>query len=232
MLYVKLGEEGLYKYLSNQLGTFFPDGTVFENSETRHAFKIALERVEKCFSHISLPGFSSDNGDTYLSHLHTDQYAMFLYFFMNSLWKDSGNVAICSKIMTLNRMLHGFFLSFKCALPDIFCLQHPLGTVIGNACYNDYLVILQNVTINTGTSEDGSLKPVLGRGLFLGAGAKIIGNEPIGDRCSIGVNTVIYNQRMDDDCIAISQKGETVITKRKKEHCQAQVFFRDTIPTL
>lgn len=229
MIKVDIGEEALYSYLSNQLSTFLPDGIAFENEDTKRAFSQALERAEKCFSHVALPGFSDDQGNAYLSHLHTDQYAMFLYFFMNSLWKQSNNTVICSKVMTLNRMLHGFFLSFKCALPEIFCLQHPLGTVLGNACYNDYLVVLQNVTVNTGVSSDGSLCPVLGKGLFLGAGSKIIGTEPIGDRCSLGVNAVVYNQRVEDDSIVISREGGIDIVKRKKPDCQAQVFFRDKI---
>lgn len=230
MLAIDLGEEGLYQYLSTQLKTFFPDGVSFDGADTRQAFKITLERVERCFAHISLSGFSDENGHTYLSHTHTDQYAMFLYFFMNSLWKVSDNKAICNKVMALNRALHGFFVSYKCALPSIFCIQHPVGTVLGNACYSDYLVVLQNVTVNTGVSEDGTLVPKLGKGLYLGAGSKIIGNESVGDRCSVGVNAIVYNQKIEDDFNVISQKrGGSAMIKRKKEHCKAQLFFRDAI---
>lgn len=212
MLAIDLGEERLYQYLSLQLETFFPDGVPFEGEDTRRAFKTALERVEQCFVHIALPGFSDEEGHTYLSHTHTDQYAMFLYFFMNSLWKISENKAICNKVMTLNRALHGFFVSYKCALPGIFCIQHPVGTVLGNARYSDYLVVLQNVTVNTGVSEDGTLVPKLGKGLYLGAGSKIIGNEPIGNRCSIGVNAIVYNQKIEDDFNVISQGGGVLLS--------------------
>ena len=62
-----------------------------------------------------------------------------------------------------------------------------MGTVIGNAIFSVYLLILQNVTINTGVEKErlGTIK--LGRGVALLAGAKIISDEPIGDRVNIGV---------------------------------------------
>ena len=231
MLTIDLGEQRLYKYVSSQIDSFFPDGKSFcADDDIYKAYLIALGRVENCFKHIILPGFSDEEGNSFLSHLHTDQYAMFLYYFMNTLWKTSNNNIACGKIMALNRALHGFFVSYKCALPDIFCIQHPVGTVLGNAYYSDYLVVLQNVTVNTGVREDGILAPKLGRGLYLGAGSSVLGIESIGNRCSVGINTVVYNQKMDDDYIAVNRDGiGTQIIKRKKEFCKAQLFFRDKI---
>lgn len=101
-------------------------------------------------------------------------------FFSNSLWRLTENEELCSKLILLNRDLSGCWFSFKATLPDIFILVHPVGSVIGhrNVTFSDYLVILQNVTING--LPDSSLK--LGKGLFMGAGAKIIGGGQIGNR--------------------------------------------------
>jgi serine O-acetyltransferase len=227
---LSLQTEELKSYLRSQVDTFFPDGVSCKGSDVDKAFEMGIQRLEKCFKEIIFPSYSDDNGQTYFSHLHADQYAQFLYYFSNSLWDISQNKQICDKIMYLNRTLNNFFFSYKGRLPDIFFLGHPIGTVIGNAVYSDYLVISQNVTINTNTDDRGDPAPVLGRGLYLGAGAKIIGNKPVGDRVSIGVDTVLYDQAVEDDKVVITgADGKTMIRDRIKETCSAQNYFRSKI---
>lgn len=227
---MSLTKAELKGYLGAQLETFFPDKYRFMGSDIDSAIDTGLERLEHCFKEISFPAYSDDAGQTYFSHLHADQYAQFLYFFSNSLWRSSQNKPVCDKIMYLNRTLNNFFFSYKGALPDIFFLGHPIGTVIGNAVYSDYLVLLQNVTINTSSDEEGNPAPRLGKGLFLGAGAKIIGNKPIGDRVSISVDTVVYDQEIGDDKVVTTSKdGSIEIKNRIKATCSAQNYFRSKI---
>lgn len=222
-----IDKKELKEYTGRQLEHFFPDKYKLEGNDVDVAFELALERLENCFKYISFPAYSDDKGQTFFSHLHSDQYAQYLYFFANTLWKQSENKPLCDKLIFLNRVLNNFFVSYKGTLPDIFFLGHPIGSIIGNASYSDYLVVFQNVTINTGQSEEGKLAPVLGKGLFLGAGAKIIGNKTIGDRVSISVDTVIYNQEIPDDKVAITDKnGNIVIKERNKNKCMAQNYFR------
>lgn len=222
-----LSKGEMKNYLKSQINHFFPDGYQMTGNDIDLAFDLGLERLENCFKYLTFPAYCDDKGQTYFSHLHADQYAQFLYFFSNSLWKISENKPICDKIMYLNRVLNNFFFSYKGKLPDIFFLGHPVGSILGNAVYNDFLVVFQNVTINTSTDDYGNPAPVLGKGLFLGAGAKIIGNKPIGDRVSISVDTVIYNQAVDNDkVVTTSRDGEIIISERKKEKCMAQNYFR------
>lgn len=219
--------DDLKRYLENQLDIFFPDGYKMQGKDVDSAFSLGLERLENCFKYIAFPAYCDDGGQTYFSHLHADQYAQFLYFFSNSLWKISENKPICDKVMALNRALNNFFFSYKGQLPDIFFLGHPIGSILGNAVYSDYLVVFQNVTINTSADEDGNPSPILGKGLFLGAGAKIIGNKRIGDRVSISVDTVVYNQEIPDDKVVLKNNfGEIKVTDRKKKCCMAQNYFR------
>ena len=108
-------------------------------------------------------------------------------------------------------------------MPDIFCLSHPVGTVLGNAEYSDFLCVLNNVTVNT-SYGDGS-KPKIGRGVYLSAGVSIIGNKTIGDFCSIGVNTLVFNIDIPENSIVFTdQEGFLRIRARKKE-CYAQSVF-------
>lgn len=220
----------LKEYLRNQLNFFFPDKYDMVGKDIDIAFDMALFRLENCFKQITFEAYSNDEGQTFFSHLHADQYAQFLYFFSNSLWKSSNNKVICDKVMYLNRILNNFFFSYKGSLPDIFFLGHPVGTILGNANYDDYLVVFQNVTVNTSSDSEGNAAPRLGKGLFLGAGAKIIGNKPIGDRVSISVDTVVYGQEVPNDKVVITDAlGNTIIKDRVKKNCMAQQYFRTKI---
>lgn len=220
----------LKRYIGKQMDHFFPDGSItkyYAGTDIDRAFNLSIDRVENCFKHISNTAYCDDWGQTYFSHTHADQYAQLLYFYMNSLWKESENKIICDKMLVLNRMLHSIFISYKCAMPDIFILGHPVGTILGNAQYSDYLYISQNVTVNTGSSTNGAT-PKLGKGLFLAAGAKIIGEEEIGDRVSIGVDAVVYKKKIESDKLVIRDESGKIVIKDNVK-CIQQSLFRTEI---
>lgn len=129
-------------------------------------------------------------------------------------------------MILLNRALHGFWVSYKNCLPEVFLLSHPVGTVLGNAHYSDGLVVMQNVTVNTG-SGDWTKSVRLGRGLFLSAGAAIIGDVSVGDCCSVGVGCTVYKQDLPDDSIAYRDKDGAFRVKSLKpdEACAAANYF-------
>lgn len=229
-MHISLSEKELQEYLAKQLDNFFPDGHHMEGEDIDLAMSQALERLDYCFKRITFPAYSDADGNTFFSHLHADQYATFLYFFSNSLWNLSQNKLVCDKVMYLNRILNNFMFSYKGKLPKVFFFGHPVGSIIGNADYGEYLVIFQNVTINTNTDENGNVAPKIGKGVFLAAGSKVIGNKRVGDRVSISVDTVVYNQEIPDDSVVITDmNGNIVINKRKKNSCMAQNYFRELI---
>lgn len=225
---ISLNKADLKIYLKNQLEYHFPDGLTqryFGGGDVDFAFEEALCRLEHCFKYVVLPAYSDERGQTFFSHLHSDQYAQFLYYFMNSLWKRSQNRIICDKTMLLLRELNSIFMTYKCEMPDIFLFQHTVGTVIGNAQYSDYLLILQNVTINTGVEKErfGTLK--LGKGVSLLPGAKIISDEPIGDRVNIGVDAVVYKTAIESDKSVIRDRNGKIVVM-DSNFCMAANHFR------
>lgn len=76
--------------------------------------------------------------------------------------------------MYLNRILNNFMFSYKGKLPNVFLFAHPVGTVLGNADYGEYLVISQDVTINTCKDENGAFAPQIGKGLFWDQGQRLL----------------------------------------------------------
>ncbi len=224
---MSLKKSELKDFLRFQLEHFFPDKYSFVGNDIDSSFELALDRTENCFKYIKVRNYKSGDNTTF-SHLHGDQYAHFLYYFSNSLWKLSENKAICDKVAYLNRALHNFFFSYKGQLPDIFLFVHPIGTIIGNAHFENYLVICQNVTINTRAIRGGS-EPKIAEGVFLGTGSKILGNSCIGKRVSIGTDVIIYNEIIPDDSTVYLDENKKVIRPRKHDTCMAQEYFNVTL---
>lgn len=221
-----LSTEGLIEYTDRQLSAFYPDGSsIPRDRKTIESFKTALDRVEECFRHITLRGYS-DNGEAVFSHLHSDQYSQYLYFLSNQFWHDGIDEDVSRKLIGLNRALAGVFISYKLDLPPHFLLGHPLGTILGNATYGDCLVVYQGVTVNSGKDGTGEYVPKIGKGCFFGTGSCVIGCESIGDRVSVGVNAVIYNRRLPDDSLAVNRIGRVeVLARGSAETCFSQQFF-------
>lgn len=78
---LSIGREDLFRYINSQLSHFFPDNIKMEGEEVWRAFDHALEKIERCFVSINNPMYSDEKGHTFFSHLHSDQYAQFIYFF-------------------------------------------------------------------------------------------------------------------------------------------------------
>lgn len=86
---------------------------------------------------------------------------------------------------------------FPHGLNGIFISQ---GAVIGENC-----TIFQQVTIGSNTLKDsrGFGAPHLGKNVYIGAGAKIIGNVKIGDNCRIGANCVVTSDIPDNATVVL-----------------------------
>lgn len=203
---LSLSQYELQEFVARQLNFYEPDNHTVKAEDLKQGCCLALERTEHCFAHIKVRGYEKD-GQPYFYHLHSDQYATFLYYLANSIFKLGGAKEVCDKLILLNRALHGCWFSYKGALPDVFLLVHPVGTVLGNAAYSDFLVVLQSVTVNTGDDGGEKLLPELGKALFLSAGATITGDKPVGDGVTVGVNTVIYNKSIPDNALVYTDEN-------------------------
>jgi serine O-acetyltransferase len=68
-------------------------------------------------------------------------------------------------------------------------LPHPNGVVIhGSAVIGNNCRIMQQVTIGQLAADD---VPKIGNGVYIGAGAKVLGPIVVGDHAAIGANSVV-----------------------------------------
>lgn len=211
---LSLEQPALITYLAKQLAFFYPDDSEVKSGLT-HIMPAVIERLAHCFSHIHKK-YYMEQGQTLFNHLNADHYAMFLYFVANEAWRQ-GLISIAEKAFLLNKALHGIDAFYAITLPSIFLFVHPVGTILGNANYADFLVVYQNVTVGT---DVGSVYPSFGKGAVLYSKSSVIGQCNIGNNVAIATHALVRNLNVPDDSVVVGLYPENSFLKNrhKNEH--------------
>jgi serine O-acetyltransferase len=193
-----LPAQGLARLAAAQANAFFPDEEPLAPDDIMPAVPAALERLEHCFAAVDNKYFFDGDRPAF-DHLHGDQYAMWLYFLANELFRREAPAATCSKLFLLNKALHGCDIYYEVALPSIFLLVHPLGTVLGRAEYSDYFVSYQRV----GVGSNRDVYPRFGRHVTLRPGAAVLGDCAIGDHCQVATESLVLDRDLPPNTLYI-----------------------------
>jgi len=175
----------------------------------------ALERCEYCFSSCKNKYYFK-GGNIVFNPFHSGQYSIFLYYLSNVLYKESKNSVLADKVYYLNKVMNSVDIYYEVELPDIFDLDHPMGSVMGRARYSNYFYFTQHCTIG----NNKGIYPVIGENVIMYAGASIIGDSQIGDNCSISARTFIKDQEVPDNSIAFG------ISPNLKIVTKDELYFR------
>jgi serine O-acetyltransferase len=90
------------------------------------------------------------------------------------------------------RNVYGIELPYTAEVGRRVVFEHQHGIVVhGGTVIGDDCIIRQGVTLGIRSMEDLTAAPVLGDGVNVGAGAKIIGKVSVGDGAAIGANAVV-----------------------------------------
>lgn len=115
----------------------------------------------------------------------------------------------------------GCFLPVSTKIGDNCCFPHGLsgvmissGAVIGNGC-----TIFHQVTIGSNTLEDSKSfgTPTIGDNVYIGAGAKIIGNVKVGNNARIGANCVI-TEDVPENATVVMNKPRVILHSMPKDN--------------
>ena len=201
---------GLTELASIQVNTMFPDGNPVAAIEMLSSAARSLQRLEHCFAHINNKYFF-DGQQAVFDHLHGDQYAMWLYFLSNQLYLDSAAPATCKKLFLLNKALHGCDIFYEIALPSIFLLVHPLGTVLGRGSYADHFLVYQRCSV--GSNHD--IYPTLGPFTTLRPGAAVLGQCTLGRNNTLAAESLMLDHDLSDDSLYIGNPKGYVVSPLK-----------------
>jgi serine O-acetyltransferase len=100
-------------------------------------------------------------------------------------------------------------------------LDHATGLVIGEtAVVGDSAILFHNVTLGGTGKQRGDRHPKLGQHVFVGAGAKVLGNVKIGDFSRIGAGSVVLDD-VPPHHIAVGVPARCIPTNHQGWHLPA-----------
>ncbi len=183
----------------------------------------ALKKIEYCFSFCSNKYYRRDDS-VFFNPLHSAQYAIFLYFLSRAL-SAGGNGILADKVYYLNRTLNAVDLYHEIELPDVFCLDHPIGSVMGRAKYSNFFSFLQNCTVG----NNRGVYPSFRENVALMAGATVLGNSHIGSNCIISANTFVIDQDVPSNSVVFGHSPDLVIKEKEEDYFWENRMFSSTV---
>lgn len=221
MFKMSLQKDELQRYVAQQLNNFFPDDPISEKETLfTRSVDMALERAAYCFSYVDLKAYNR-NQVTHFSHLHADQYTVFLWFLSNSVWRVFEDDTIASKLFCLNKALNGLMCMYDAQMPDIFLVLHGSGTVLGKAKYDNFFVCCHGCTVG---AVYGSY-PVLNKGVAMAPNSTIVGNCTVGPCSTIGTQALLRNKDLAGSTLYYRDVNTGLAMTKPVENSWAQSYY-------
>lgn len=215
---LSLGHKQLASYVSNQFNNFFPDQIIKVDATLLTIVDHALASVQFMCGHVNNK-YYFDGKHEIFNHRNADQYCIFLYWFSRIAFDDHGRIDLAEKGYLLNKFLHGIDIFYEVKMPPIFAVVHPLGTVLGRASYDDFLLVYQRCGVG---SNRGS-QPRLGRHLTLHPGSTVLGDSHIGNFCSVGAESLLIDKELPSNTTYVGRPGRFRLLDE-----EAVTFWRDS----
>jgi len=115
------------------------------------------------------------------------------------------------------RFLTGMEIHPGARIEGGFFCDHGMAVVIGEtARIGPNCVMFHGVTLGGTGKHQGLRHPQVGRDVFIGTHATLLGPIQIGDRARIGAESVIINRDVPPDCTVVGAPGKIVVQKGKK----------------
>jgi serine O-acetyltransferase len=121
-------------------------------------------------------------------------HAMLFHRPAHKLWK-AGFKWLARLVSHFSRWLTGIEIHPGATIGRRFFIDHGMGVVIGETAeIADDCTLYHGVTLGGTSWNKGKRHPTLGKGVVVGAGAKILGPILVGDGARIGSNAVVVKE--------------------------------------
>jgi len=139
-------------------------------------------------------------------------HALLLHRIAHKLWVWKIPV-IPRMISAFSRFMTGIDIHPGATIGRRFFIDHGMGVVIGETTeIGDDVLLYQGVTLGGTSSKQEKRHPTLGRGVVVGAGAKVLGAIYLGNYSKIGAGSVVVND-VPEHATVIGVPGRVVIQK-------------------
>lgn len=209
--------DSISKQLEKQLSNFWVDIN-FNRIEKKidEAYDLCMNCLSASYDkYLNPDSFSSPR---FTLH-HSGCWCIFLYYLSKCLAGNPDTLCDAEMVYYLNKILHNVDWYCEINLPSHFMVQHPLGSVLGRACYGDYLFIYQGVTVGGNASlNDGKLEyPTIGNNVALLSNAKVLGKCNIGNNVIVSANSYVINEDIPDNSIVFGSSPHLIIKRDEKK---------------
>ena len=215
-----LSNRQLAEYIGRQINHVLPEESPVPPSEIFTIVQGAEERVYRCFEGIRKKYFN-EGARVLFDHLHSDQYAMYLYMLANHVHGTVGDPRLATKLYYLNKALHSVDIYFTTELPDVFLFVHPQGSILGRAAFADGLVVYQGCTV--GCLNEGTF-PTFAGPAILYAGSSVLGGCKIGRNVCIATGVSVINTDVPDDTVVLGSHPDYVLRPNTKPTTERPPF--------
>jgi serine O-acetyltransferase len=118
-------------------------------------------------------------------------HALVLHRAAHGLW-GSGLRTLARMVSHFGRLFTGIEIHPGARIGRRVFFDHGMGVVIGETAeVGDDCTIYQGVTLGGTSLDRGKRHPTLGKGVVVGAGAKVLGPFTVGDGARVGSNSVL-----------------------------------------
>ena len=175
------------------------------------SIKTALRKCERCFA-VTPNKYYTRDGKAYFNPFHSGQYTIFLYFLSHAVFTEHPERrSLADRLYYLNKALNGLDLFYEVEMPDVFFLDHPVGSVLGRAQYGTSFSFSQNCTVG----NNKGIFPIIGNNVQMMSGSKILGNCSIGDNAIIAANTYVKDTNIPSDSLVFGDSPNLIIKNQK-----------------
>ncbi|MEO0986782.1 MAG: serine acetyltransferase [Cyanobacteria bacterium J06639_14] len=118
-----------------------------------------------------------------------------VFYYRLSHWLFVNNFCRLAYVIKCFQAKYGCYISEKSIIGKRFSLPHPVGIVIGDGVViEDNVSIWQNVTLGShGKRDTQPGYPYIERDVRIFVGAVLIGRIKVGEKATIGANTVVLS---------------------------------------
>lgn len=139
-------------------------------------------------------------------------HALLLHRISHKLWVWKVPV-LPRLISTFARFLTGIDIHPGATIGRRFFIDHGMGVVIGETTeIGDDCLLYQGVTLGGTSAKQEKRHPTLGRGVVVGAGAKVLGAITLGNYSKVGAGSVVVND-VPDHATVVGIPGRVVVQK-------------------
>lgn len=186
----------------------------FDEEVIKKYISQALNEMEENYKEMSSSRYQKD-GQIIINPVYSVTWNIFLYRLSRILYLNS-YVQEANCIYYLNKIMHSNDWFYEVELPIHFGAEHPLGSVLGKAKYDDYLFVYQGTTIGGNRKDDTLTYPIIGKNVCLYANATVLGSTVLGDNVIVAANTYLLNENIPSNCIVYG-KSPNIVIKKKTE---------------